>query len=229
MNTKRFVTLLNKAPYVLFTEVDYDKIPENILLVISNKFNLSNKDTIETMMIMPGQDLRGIIKATTKLPDPLAYKIVEALAGALPNLSTHFPVHFFTKNDWQNYIEWQNVDTKPAPLESFIVTVAKFTHKLSIEDDVNNIIEEDDYEGMIHLDRADPTVPLPLRLLKECVIDLHDIMTKGAIGKTFTSIAASQYMSVMQTGYDTFYYINMKKLEKELRAVLEAAGITIEE
>lgn len=227
MNTdsklNRYIILLQKAPFILFIESAVSSISHPLLDVVG----LSEGDLFKTIEITEKSDLRKVISATNILPDPLAYNIIEALATALTG--PHHRMGYLISNKWQEDVSWQNVDAKPAPLESFTITVNKFTHKLSIEDDVNNIIEEDDYEGMIHLDRADPTVPLPLRLLKECVTDIHDIITKGAIGRTFTSIAGSQYMSVMQTGYDTFYYVNMKKLEKELRAVLTEAGITIEE
>lgn len=223
----RCVVLLNKAPFILFIESTNCLLSVEYLLTALEVFNLSFADTLTTIHVKPDQDLRKIISATNTLDDPLAYNIIEALATALTG--PHHRMGYLISNKWQEDVSWQNVDIKPAPLESFTITINKFTHKLSIEDDVNTVIEEDDYEGVIHLDRADPTVPLPLRLLKECVIDIHNIVAEGAIGRTFTSIAGSKYISVLQIGYDTFYYVNMKKLEKELRAVLEAAGITIEE
>ena len=240
MNTdsklKRYIVLLDKAPFVLFLESAKD-IPNTGYFVPTLKtFNLSLIDVITITQIKPEQDLRKIISATNGLSDPLAYNIIDALAAALTNsigysLGVYFHVEScFKSAKWQERVEWQNADNKPEPAStnSFIITVAKFTHELSIIDDVNTV-EENNYEGMIHLDRADPTVPFPLALLKECVIDAHDIMTKGSIGRTLTSIAVSQYMSVVQTGYDTFYYINMQKLEKNLRVTLTEAGITIEE
>ena len=236
MNTdsklKRYIVLLDKAPFVLFLESAKD-IPNTGYFVPALKtFNLSLTDVITITQIKPEQDLRKIISATNGLSDPLAYNIIDALANSIGySQGVYFHVEpCFKSAKWQEHVEWQNVDNAPEPAStnSFIITVDKFTHELSIIDDVNTV-EENNYEGMIHLDRADPTVPFPLALLKECVIDAHDIMTKGSIGRTFTSSAVSQYMSVIQTGYNTFYYINMQKLEKDLRVTLTEAGITIEE
>ena len=236
MNTdsklKRYIVLLDKAPLVLFLESAKDISNPGYFVPALKTFNLSFTDVITITQIKPEQDLRKIISATNGLSNPLAYNIIDKLANSIGySQGVYFHVEpCFKSAKWQEHVEWQNVDSAPEPAStnSFIITVDKFTHKLSIIDDVNTV-EENNYEGMIHLDRADPTVPFPLALLKECVIDAHDIMTKGSIGRTLTSIAVSQYMSVVQTGYDTFYCINMQKLEKDLRVTLTEAGITIEE
>lgn len=230
MNTKRFVTLLNKSPYVLFTEVDYDKIPENILLIIPKKFNISAKDTIETKLIMPGADIRGIIKATTKLPDPLAYNIIDALANVF-STAYAFPVPYFTSAIWQEHIDWQNEDTKPesAPVNSFIITVAKFTHELSITGDANTVLKEKVYEGVIHLESLDTKVPFPQALLKECTMEVYDIIVQTSVSRVVGDKTKSKYLSIMQTGHDTFSWVNLAKIEKDLTDIIKEAGITIEE
>ncbi len=230
MNTKRFVTLLNRAPYILFTQVDYDRIPENILIVIQKKFNLSDKDCIETMLIMPEVDLRGIIKATTRLPDPLAYNIIEALAAALPNNSMYFPLHFFTSSSWQDYIDWQNVDNKPEPVtHEYTITVDRITHELNTIYSENLNSSTKAYDGIVSLSSVDISVPFPRALLKECVADIYEIIKIMSMNREPVTIAKSKYMSVMHTLHNVFNWVNLKKIEKDLIAVLTATGITIEE
>lgn len=227
MNTKRFVTLLNKAPYVLFTEVDYDKIPENILIVIQKKFNLSNKDCIETMLIKPESSLRGIIKSTTKLADPLAYNIIEALVDALRET----PYLDIEANcDWQDYIEWQNVDTKPEPTtHEYTVTVDRITHELNTIYSKNLESSTRAYDGGVNLSSVDLSVPFPKALLKECVADIYEIIKVMSMNREPSTIAKSKYMSVVQTGHETFNWCNLKKIEKDLIAVLKSNNIIIEQ
>ena len=236
MNTdsklKRFVVLLDKAPFVLFLEsTKYIPHPEHLIPVLKI-LNLSFTNVLTTAPIQPDQDLRKIISATNGLSDPLAYNIIEALATntSLSN-GRFFPKHYFTANDWQQCVEWQNVDNKPkpAPANSFIITVDKFTHELSITGDANTVLKEKVYEEVISLHSLDPSIPFPQALLKECVINIHDIIVQASIGRTITAMTESKYLSVLKTGHDSFNYINMKKVEKDLRAVLTAANITIEE
>ena len=227
MNTdsklKRFVVLLDKAPFVLFLE-STKYIPKSAL----KTFNLSFADTLTVVTIKPDQDLRKIISATNGLSDPLAYNIIEALATntSLSN-GRFFPKHYFTANDWQQCVEWQNVDSAPETAKDVVIAVCKLTHDLSIfngEKPVNL-----DCDGEIVLNCLDRSVPFPQALLKECVINIHDIIVQASIGRTITAMTESKYLSVLKTGHDSFNYINMKKVEKDLRAVLTAANITIEE
>jgi hypothetical protein len=228
---KRFIVLLDKAPFILFLESANYLPHADHLIPALNIFKLSSTDALVTAPIKPDQDLRKIISATNTLDDPLAYNIIEALADAALNLNTtHFPVHFFTKSGWQNYIDWQNVDAKTEPQCDFTITINKFTHVLHIV--YSNDIPQNgtsDYDGFIQLRSLDPSVPFPLSLLKDCVINIHDIIVQESVGRTITAMTESKYLSVMQTGHDSFNYINMKKLEKDLRAVLTTANITIEQ
>jgi hypothetical protein len=223
MNTdsklNRYIILLQKTPFILFVERHgYD-----IVYTQLNKLGVAPGNFFKTIEIKKDTDLVVVITATTKLPDPLAYRIIEALVDTLHE-TPYLDIE--SSCDWQEYVKWQNIDAKPAPQNSFTIAVDKFTHKLSV---VNTVVDENDYDGVINLHSLDPSIPFPQALLKECVIDTYDIIAKMAVGRTFTSLTSSKYLSVMQTGYDTFYYINMKKLEKDMRAVLEEAGITIEQ
>lgn len=227
---KRYIVLLAKAPFILFLEsVNY--LPgANHLIPALKTFNLSFSDVLTTAPIKLDQDLRKIMSATNTLNDPLAYDIIEALASALPNRSIYFPVHFFTKSDWQNYIEWQNVDVnKSAPADYFTIVVSKFTHELSIIDEVNVALDEENCDGVIHLGSLDTKAPFPLALLKECTMEIHDTIVRMSVGRITVDKTKSKYLSVMQTGHDTFNYISLRQIEKDLRVILTEAGVTIEE
>ena len=137
MNTnsklKRYIVLLDKAPFVLFLEsVNYLPHPEHLIPVLKT-FNLSFTNVLTTAPIQPNQDLRKIISATNTLEDTLAYSIIEALATntSLSN-GRFFPKHYFTANDWQQCVEWQNVDVKPEPTKDIVIAVCKLTHDLRI-------------------------------------------------------------------------------------------------
>lgn len=228
MNTNsklnRYIILLQKAPFILFIESAVSSISHPLLDVVG----LSEGGLFKTIEITEKSDLRKVISATFSSPDYIAYNIIEALADALPNNAMYFPVHFFTKNDWQNYIEWKNVDTKPESQYDFTITVDKFTHNLHIVYS-DYTPSNGNYDGVIHLRSLDPSVSFPLALLKECVINIHDIIVQASIGRTLTVMTESKYLSVMQTGHDSFNYINMKKVEKDLIAVLTEASIKTEE
>ena len=45
----------------------------------------------------------------------------------------------------------------------------------------------------------------------------------------YLSVIQTGHLSVTQTGHDSFNYINLRQIEKDLTAVLTAANITIEE
>ena len=227
MNTdsklKRFVVLLDKAPFVLFLE-STKYIPKSAL----KTFNLSFTDTITTMAIKPDQDLREIISATNGLPDPLAYNIIEALATntSLSN-GRFFPKHYFTANDWQQCVEWQNVDNEPEPTKDVVIAVCKFTHDLRIfnsEKPVNL-----DCDGQIVLACLDRSAPFPQALLKECTMEVYDIIVQMSVGRAVSDKTKSKYLSVMQTGHETFNYISLRLIENDLTAALAAFNTVTEE
>ena len=226
MNTdsklKRFVVLLDKAPFVLFLE-STKYIPKSAL----KTFNLSFTDTITTMAIKPDQDLREIISATNGLPDPLAYNIIEALATntSLSN-GRFFPKHYFTANDWQQCVEWQNVDNEPEPTKDVVIAVCELTHDLRIfngEKPVNL-----DCDGQIVLACLDRSAPFPQALLKECTMEVYDIIVQMSVGRAVSDKTKSKYLSVMQTGHETFNYINLRQIEKDLKDILATFKIAIE-
>ena len=238
MNTdsklKRFIVLLDKAPFILFLEGEaLPYITE--LKPILNVLNLSSENLLTTVHIEPEQDLRQIIAATNMLDDPLAYNIIEALAVSIPSHIDHFPVyfpvHFFTASFWQMYIEWQNVDDKPepAPVNRFTITIDILTHELSITDDANTVLKEKVYEGVIHIESLDTKVPFPQALLKECTMDVYDIIVQTSVSRAVSDKTKSKYLLVMQTGQETFNYINLRQIEKDLTAAVKKANFTIEE
>lgn len=226
---KRYIVLLDKAPFILFLEsAKYLPGVDHIMPVLKN-FNLSVTDTLVTVTIKPEEDLRGMISRTNTLPDPLAYNIIEALSDALPQPSGNFPKTCFTSADWQRFIKWQNVDDKPTPAKQFAITVDKFTHKLHMIDAGYVLDNGEDFEAVIHIDSVDVNAPFSKSLLKECVIEIHNIIVNMIKGRTFDCITQSKYVSVMQTGHNTFNWVNLKKLEKDLKSSIEAFGITVEE
>ena len=241
MNTdsklKRFIVLLDKAPFVLFLESERYLPHADNLIPVLNRFNLSFTDTLVTAPILPNQDLRKIVAATNTLEDPLAYNIIEALADALPSHIDHFPVyfpvHFFTASFWQMYIEWQNVD-KPAsatPSSHFTITVNRITHELDIMPSDELKYSEKSYDGVIDLYSVNITVPFPKALLKECTADIYEIIKVMSMNREPETVAKSKYMTVVMNtrGHDTFNWVNLKGIEKDLIAVIKIAGITIEE
>lgn len=230
MNTdsklNRYIILLQKAPFILFIESCANTIMHPRL----NGLGVVEGDYFRSVKINEDHSLRHVIATINGLPDPLAYNIIEALANALPNNAMYFPVHFFTANDWQNYIEWQNVDTKPEPtVHEYTVTVDRITHEL------NTIYSKDlesstkAYDGTINLSSVNISVPFPKALLKECVADVYEIIKVMSMNREPATIAKSKYMSVMNTGYETFNWCNLKKIEKDLTAVIRANNITIEQ
>ena len=225
MNTdsklNRFVILLDKAPFVLFLESAKD-IPSAL-----KTFNLSFIDVITTMPIKSNQDLRKIISATNGLSDPLAYNIIEALATntSLSN-GRFFPKHYFTANDWQQCVEWQNVDNEPEPTKDVVIAVCELTHDLRIfssEKPVNL-----DCDGQIVLACLDRSAPFPQALLKECTMEVYDIIVQMSVGRVVSDKTKSKYLSVMQTGHETFNYINLRQIEKDLKDILATFNIVAE-
>ena len=226
MNTdsklKRYIVLLNKAPFVLFLE-STKYIPKSAL----KTFNLSFADTLTVVTIKPDQDLRKIISATNGLSDPLAYNIIDALATntSLSN-GRFFPKHYFTANDWQQCVEWQNVDNKPETTKDVVIAVCKLTHDLRIfngEKPVNL-----DCDGEIVLNCLDRSAPFPQALLKECVMEIYDIIVQTSVSRAVSDKTKSKYLSAMHTGHDTFNYINLRQIEKDLKDILATFNIVAE-
>ena len=239
MNTdsklKRFVVLLDKAPFVLFLESAKDILHAADYFVPTLKtFNSSFTDVITITQIKPDQDLRKIILDTNGLSDSLAYNIIDKLANSIGySQGVYFHVEpCFKSAKWQEHVEWQNVDNAPEPTDYFTIVVSKFIHELSI----NTMSDEEDCDGVIHLESLDPSVPFPQALLKECVIEIHDIIiqmsaNRIAADKTkskYLSVMQTGHLSVMQTGHDSFNYINLRQIEKDLKDILATFNIVAE-
>ena len=221
---KRFVILLGRAPFILFIE-SAAPISVNPLL---RSIGLSDVAAIVPQEVHEQTTLITVFDLIyKKLPDPITYEAVETLVAALPLPSyPYFGIVEFGSTEWQEHIEWQNVDNKPVPSNDFTIGIAKFTHEIRIFS--GREPNTAGHDGVINLHSLDAGVPFPLALLKECVINIHDIIVQASIGRTITAMAESKYLSVMQTGHDSFSYINMKKAEKDLRAILKAFGIDVE-
>ena len=237
MNTdsklKRFVVLLDKAPFVLFLESAKD-IPNTGYFVPALKtFNLSLTDVITITQIKPEQDLRKIISATSGLANPLAYNIIDKLANSIGySQGVYFHVEpCFKSAKWQEHVEWQNVDSAPetAPVNRFTITIDRLTHELSITGDANTVLKEKVYEGVIHIESLDTKVPFPQALLKECTMEVYDIIVQTSVSRAVSDKTKSKYLSVMQTGQETFNYISLRQIEKDLTATIKKANFTIEE
>lgn len=229
-NTKRWIVLLDKAPFILFLEsVNYLPHADYIIPALK-RFNLSFADAYQTINVEANQDLRKIISATNKLPDSNAYSIIDALSDALPQPGGSFPVRScFTSPLWQNYIKWQNVDIKPTPEHQFTITVDRHTHDLHLiySNDLKSYTNP--LDGTIELSSVNINVPFPKALLKECVIDIHEIIKIMSMNRQPEVIAKSKYMSVMHTGINIFNWTNLKAIERDLIAAIKSANITIEE
>ena len=237
MNTdsklKRFVVLLDKAPFVLFLESANDIPHADYFVPTLKTFNLSLTDVITITQIKPDQDLRKIISATNGLSDSLAYNIIDKLANSIGySQGVYFHVEpCFKSANWQEHVEWQNVDNapEPAPVNRFTITIDILTHELSITDDANTALKEKVYEGVIHIESLDTKVPFPQALLKECTMDVYDIIVQTSVSRAVSDKAKSKYLLVMQTGQETFNYINLRQIEKDLTAAVKKANFTIEE
>lgn len=237
MNTdsklERYIVLLDKAPFVLFLESAKD-IRDFVPML--KTFNLSFTDVITATQIKPEQDLRKIISATNGLSDQLAHNIIDALANSIGySLGVYFHVEpCFKSAKWQDHVVWQNVDNAPEPTDYFTIVVSKFIHELSI---INTKSDEEDCDGVIHLESLDPSVPFPQALLKECVIEIHDIIIQMSANRItadktkskYLSVIQTGHLSVMQTGHDSFNYINLRQIEKDLKDTLATFNITVEE
>ena len=229
MNTdsklKRYIVLLDKAPFVLFLESANDI---HDFAPTLKTFNLSFTDVLTITQIKPEQDLRKIISATNALEDPLAYNIIEALATntSLSN-GRFFPKHYFTANDWQQCVEWQNVDSAPETAKDVVIAVCELTHDLRIfngEKPVNL-----DCDGEIVLNCLDRSVPFPQALLKECVMEIYDTIILTSVSRAVSDKTKSKYLLVMQTGHETFNYVNLRQIENDLKDILVTFNIVIEE
>ena len=238
MNTdsklKRYIVLLDKAPFVLFLEsTKYKYIPKSTL----KTFNLSFADTLTTMTIKPDQDLRKIISATNGLSDPLAYNIIGKLADSIGySQGVYFHVEpCFKSAKWQEHVEWQNVDNAPEPTKDVVIAVCKLTHDLRIFNDEKPV--NLDCDGQIVLACLDRNAQFPKALLKECAMEVYDIIIQMSANRItadktkskYLSVIQTGHLSVMQTGHDSFNYINLRQIEKDLTAVLTAVNITIGE
>lgn len=231
MNTdsklKRYIVLLNKAPFVLFLESTNYLPSADHLMPVLKAFNLSFTDVVTITQIKPEQDLRKIISATNTLEDPLAYNIIDALAtNTSLSYGRFFPKHYFTANDWQQCVAWQNVDNEPEPVKDVVIAVCKLTHDLRIfngEKPVNL-----DCDGQIVLACLDRSAPFPQALLKECAMEVYDIIVQMSVNRITADKTKSKYLSVMQTGHDSFNYINLRQIENDLTAVLATFNIAVE-
>ena len=221
---KRYIVLLDKAPFVLFLESANDIHDSAPTL---KTFNLSFTDVITITQIKPEQDLRKIISATNGLSDPLAYNIIDKLSNSIGySQGVYFHVEpCFKSAKWQEHVEWQNVDNAPEPTDYFTIVVSKFMHELSI----NTMYDEENCDGVIHLESLDPSVPFPQALLKECVIEIHDIIIQMSANRITADKTKSKYLSVIQTGHDSFNYINLRQIEKDLKDTLATFNIAVEE
>lgn len=227
MNTdsklRRFIVLLDKAPFIIFVESpDYISISP-----LLRSMGFSNEDAIVHFQIYEQTPLLRVFAAINNRPDPIAYSIIEALADALPKNTLYFPVHFFTKSDWQNYIEWQNVDNKPEPTKDVVIAVCKLTHDLRIFNGKKPV--NLDCDGEIVLNCLDRSAPFPQALLKECTMEIHDSIIRTSIGRGVSDKSRSKYISAMQTGHDSLSWVNLRQIEKNLTILIKEFGITIEE
>ena len=226
---KRYIVLLDKAPFVLFLESVNCLHHSDYFVPALKTFNLSFTDVLITVQIKPDQDLRKIIFATNGLSDPLAYNIIDALANSIGySLGGYFHVEpCFKSAKWQEYVEWQSVGNKPEPTKDVVIAICKLTHDLRIfngEKPVNL-----DCDGEIVLNCLDRSAPFPQALLKECAMEVYDTISQTSISRSVSDKTKSNYLLVMQTGHETFNYINLRQIEKDLKEALTAFDIPIEE
>ena len=231
---KRYIVLLDKAPFVLFLESVNCLYHSDYFVPALKTFNLSFTDVLVTVQIKPDQDLRKIISATNGLSDPIAYSIIDTLANSIGySQGVYFHVEpCFKSAKWQEHVVWQNVDDKPEPvIHEYAITVDRITHELHViySNDLDSSTET--YDGVIALSSININVPFPKALLKECVTDIYEIIKIMSMNREPGTIAKSKYMSVMvmHTGQDVFYWVSIKKIEKDLIAVIKEVGIKIEE
>ena len=230
MNTdsklKRYVVLLDKAPFVLFLENANDI---HYFAPTLKTFNLSFKDVIRITRIKPEQDLRKIISATNGLSDPLAHNIIDALANSIGySQGVYFHVEpCFKSAKWQEHVVWQNVDAKPEPAKDVVIAVCELTHDLRIFNSEKPV--DLDCDGQIVLTCLDSSAPFPQALLKECAMEVYDIIVQTSASRAVSDKTKSKYLSVMQTGQETFNYINLRQIEKDLKDTLAAFNIVVED
>ena len=229
MNTdsklKRFVVILDKAPFVLFLESANDI---HYFVPALKTFNLSLTDVITITQIKPEQDLRKIISATSGLSDPLAYNIIDKLSNSIGySQGVYFHVEpCFKSAKWQEHVEWQNVDVKPETTKDVVIAVCKLTHDLRIfnsEKPVNL-----DCDGQIVLACLDRSAPFPQALLKECAMEVYDIIVQMSVDRVTVNKIKSKYLFTMYAGHGTFNYINLRQIEKDLKDILDTFNIVVE-
>lgn len=237
MNTdsklKRFVILLGRAPYILFIE-SADPIDVNPLL---RSIGLSDVVTTVPLEIHEQTHLLTVFTLIDKkLPDPIAHKVIDALTSAIMGESPTglFSIRqssvapYIVSNEWQRNVKWQNVDSAPETAKDVVIVVCKLTHDLRIfnsEKPVNL-----DCDGQIVLACLDRSAPFPLALLKECTMEVYDIIVQMSVGRAVSDKTKSKYLSVVQTGHGhgTFNYINLRQIEKDLKDILATFNIVAE-
>ena len=232
MNTdsklKRFVVLLDKAPFVLFLEsTKYIPHAEHLIPVLKI-FNLSFTNALTTAQIKPDQDLRKIISATNGLSDSLAYNIIDALANSIGySQGVYFHVEpCFKSAKWQEHTVWQNVDTEPETAKDVVIAVCELTHDLRIfnsEKPVNL-----DCDGQIVLACLDRSAPFPQALLKECAMEVYDTIVQMSVDRAVSDKIKSKYLVTRYAGHGTFNYINLRQIEKDLKDMLATFNIVVE-
>ena len=229
MNTdsklKRYIVLLDKAPFVLFLESAKDI---HDFAPTLKTFNLSFADVVTITQIKPEQDLRKIISATNGLSDQLAYDIIDKLANSIGySQGVYFHVEpCFKSAKWQEHVEWQNVESAPEPAKDVVIAICELTHDLRIfnsEKPVNL-----DCDGQIVLACLDRSAPFPQALLKECVIEIHDIIIQMSVDRVTVDKIKSKYLFTIYAGHGTFNYINLRQIEKDLKDILATFNIAIE-
>lgn len=222
---KRYIVLLDKAPFVLFLESANDI---HYFAPTLKTFNLSLTDVITITQIKPEQDLRKIISATNGLSDPLAYNIIDALANSIGySQGVYFHVEpCFKSAKWQEHTEWQNVDNAPETAKDVVIAVCELTHDLRIfnsEKPVNL-----DCDGQIVLACLDRSAPFPQALLKECAMEVYDIIVQMSVDRVTVDKIKSKYLVTRYSGYGTFNHINLRQIEKDLKDMLTTFNIVVE-
>ena len=247
MNTdsklKRYIVLLDKAPFVLFLKSANYLVLDTYSVPALKKFNLDRDDAYSIIPITEKTALFKLFSSINRLPDPIIPKVIDALTSAIMGESPTglFSIRqssvtpYIVSNEWQERVEWQNVDNAPETAKDVVIAVCEFTHDLLIfnsEKPVNL-----DCDGQIVLACLDRSAPFPQALLKECMIEIHDIIIQMSANRItadktkskYLSVIQTGHLSVMQTGHDSFNYINLRQIEKDLKDTLATFNIAVEE
>ena len=59
-------------------------------------------------------------------------------------------------------------------------------------------------------------------------MEVYDIIVQMSVGRAVSDKTKSKYLSVMQTGHETFNYINLRQIEKDLKDILATFNIVAE-